>query len=272
MRFAKYTALGNDYLVVHAETISSEQVRQLCDHHYGIGSDGVLLGPLPSAIADFGLRGFNPDGSEFEKSGNGLRIFSRYLWDEGLVTGAPFTVETRGGKVSCHVLPGGRRVRVEMGKVSFHSQDIPILGPEREVVDEELIVGEKCLRICAATIGNPHCVVICKEISPELAYSWGPVIEHNPIFPNRTNVQFMKVLDRNNIAIEIWERGAGYTLASGSSSCAAGASARKLGLCDAHISAHVVGGILDLMVSDDYKVTLEGDVVRICEGTVYDKG
>lgn len=275
MRFAKYSALGNDYLVIPIEetgtTLSPEQVRRLCDRHYGIGADGVLLGPLPSKDADFGLRLFNPDGCEFEKSGNGLRIFSSYLWDNGLVTEAPFTVDTIGGKVSCNVLPGGKRVRVEMGKVSFHSRDIPVLGPEREVVDEELILDENCFRVCAATIGNPHCVVICDEISPQVAQFWGPIIECNPMFPNRTNVQFMKVLDRNNIIIEIWERGAGYTFASGSSSCVAAASARKLGLCDANISVHVVGGILDVSLSDGYEATLEGGVVRICEGIVYDE-
>ena len=275
MKFAKYSALGNDYLVIPrdeaGESLTPEQVRRLCDRHYGIGADGVLLGPLPSEIADFGLRGFNPDGGEFEKSGNGLRIFSSYLWDHGFVAEAPFTVHMIGGRVSCNVLPGGRWVRVEMGKVSFHSRDIPVSGPEREVVAEELILDGNRFRICAATIGNPHCVVICDEISPQLAKHWGPIIEHHPLFPNRTNVQFMKVLDRNNIMIEIWERGVGYTFASGSSSCAAAASSKKLGLCDANISVHVAGGILHVTLSEEFEATLEGGVERICEGIVYDE-
>jgi diaminopimelate epimerase len=169
-------------------------------------------------------------------------------------------------------MKGGRRVQVEMGRVSFLSTDIPVLGPEREVVDEEFVLDETHFRICAATIGNPHCIVICDEISRELAQWWGPAIERHPMFPNRTNVQFMKGIDRNNIAIEIWERGAGYTFASGSSSCAAAASARKLGLCDADITVHVPGGQLMVTINDSYDAVLEGDVTRICDGTAYEEG
>lgn len=275
MKFAKYSALGNDYLVIPYQAdeapLTPERIRRLCDRHYGVGSDGVLWGPIPTTKADFGLRLFNPDGSETEKSGNGLRIFSSYLWDQALVTGDPFTVETPGGIVTSTVFSGGRRVRVEMGKVSFCSTDIPMLGPEREVVDEEFILDDTRFRICGASIGNPHCVVLCNEISPQLAQWWGPTFERHPMFPNRTNVQFMKVIDRGNIAIEIWERGAGYTFASGSSSCTAAAAARKLGLADGCVSVHVAGGVLDVLISDDFEATLEGDVIRICDGTAYEE-
>lgn len=277
MKFAKYTALGNDYLVLPPESAdqtppSADRVRWLCDRHFGIGSDGVLFGPLPSAESDFTLRFFNPDGGEFEKSGNGLRIFARYLWDCGFVGEESFTIATPGGRVRCRVHPGGRRVTVEMGRVSFWSTDIPAAGPEREILNETLVIEDVPFLICAATIGNPHCVILCDEISPSLAHHYGPLIENHPMFPKRTNVQFLKVLDRDHIGIEIWERGAGYTLASGSSSCAAAAAAHRLGLCNASVSVHLQGGQVEVSISDDYSLTLVGDVRKICEGIVFTEG
>jgi diaminopimelate epimerase len=272
MKFAKYQALGNDYIVLPpAEAAPTpDRVRQICDRHYGVGSDGLLLGPLPTGEADFGLRLFNPDGNEFEKSGNGLRIFARYLWDCGFVGLEPFTVSTPGGRVTCRVDPGGGMVTVEMGRVSFHSRDIPVNGPDREVLDEVLQIEGAEFRYCAATLGNPHCVLLRKETSEQEARTWGPLIERERRFPNRTNVQFMQVLDRRNIRIEIWERGAGYTLASGSSSCAAAAAAHRLGLCEAEVSVHVPGGNLHVSLSADFRATLRGPVARICAGELAD--
>jgi diaminopimelate epimerase len=270
MKFVKYHAIGNDYIVLDPEDIgegiTQEQIRWVCDRHYGIGSDGVLLGPLRSTNCDFALRLFNPDGCEFEKSGNGLRIFARYLWDLGRVHQEPFSISTPGGDVCCFVHPGGGTVTVEMGPVSFHSRDIPVLGCEREVLNETLeIEGEKFI-YSAATIGNPHCVVIREEISEAYARSWGPRIEREPRFPNRTNVQFMKILNNHEIQIEIWERGAGYTLASGSSSCAAASVAHWLGYCEPEVIVHVPGGELHVSISGQNHATLTGPVAKICEG------
>ena len=145
--FVKYHALGNDYLVVDPKDLPSPlttvQVRIICHRNFGVGSDGILLGPLPTEKAKFALRIFNPDGSEAEKSGNGLRIFSRYLWDRKLVRGDEFTIETAGGLVRSTVLDGGQSVRVEMGGVSFWSDKIPVTGPRREVLNEQITVGGK---------------------------------------------------------------------------------------------------------------------------------
>lgn len=272
MRFAKYHALGNDYLVLDPNSVdgdlSPQQIRLICDRHYGIGSDGILLGPLPSDVCDFALRLFNPDGGEFEKSGNGLRIFARYLWDEGRVSGQPFTIWTPGGVVTAQVREQGRMVTVEMGRVSFHSSAIPVAGPPREVLDESIIVDDRAFRFCAATIGNPHCVIPCDSIDARLAQRYGPAIESDSRFPNRTNVQFMQVVDRSTIRIEIWERGVGYTLASGSSSCAAAAAARRLGMCDSRVSVIMPGGVLDIAIADDWRVTMTGPVTKICTGTI----
>ena len=266
MRYSKYHGMGNDYI---GDIPSSEQIRVICQRNYGVGSDGILFGPTACDDCDFGLRIFNPDGSEAEKSGNGLRIFSRYLWDRGLVTTTPFTILTIGGKVVSRVHEEDRTVTVEMGKVSFDSAIIPVEGPPREVLNESITILGRKLFFCAATIGNPHCVFLCEEISPEQARELGPAVETDPRFPNRTNVQFMKILDRANIRIEIWERGAGYTLASGSSSSAAAAVAHKLGLCDPEIRVHMPGGTLDIVISDDFSIRMKGPVTKVSEGTIH---
>jgi diaminopimelate epimerase len=272
MRFVKYHALGNDYLVIRSQDIDGDMhkamIERICHRHYGIGSDGILLGPLDSTACDFKVRIFNPDGSEAEKSGNGLRIFSRFLWDEGLVKEDPFTVETIGGPVTCQVEESGKLITVEMGKVSFLSTEIPITGRKREVLREKMTCADRILEYCAATIGNPHCVVLCAEPSAELACRYGPLIETDARFPNRTNVQFMQILDRGNIRMEIWERGAGYTLASGSSATAAAAVAHKLGLCDAAIVVHMPGGRLDITLGKGFAATMRGPVTRIGNGVM----
>jgi diaminopimelate epimerase len=275
MKFYKYHALGNDYIVLNPSDqpidLSPEKLRIICHRNYGIGSDGILLGPLPSQTALFGLRIFNPDGSEAEKSGNGLRIFCRYLWDRKLVDKQQFSIETKGGLVKCLMLDEGKRVQVEMGNVSFWSPDIPIAGEPREVLQEPITIREKTFLFNGATIGNPHCVIPVEDLTPELAKTYGPLLEVHPLFPNRTNVQFLKVLDRNNIRIEIWERGAGYTLASGSSSSAAAAVAIKLGLCDSPITVHMPGGQLHIAIDANFAITMTGPVTRVAEGHLADE-
>ena len=272
MHFSKYHALGNDYIVLNPADLGSQlepsQIKLICHRNYGIGSDGILWGPLDTTECDFALRIFNPDGSEAEKSGNGLRIFSRYLWDRGLVREGPFTILTAGGKVRCQVHKDGGTVTVEMGNVSFDSSQIPVEGPSREVINETIVMNDRELKFCAATIGNPHCVILRDDVSSEETKKWGASIENDPRFPNRTNVQFMKILDRKNIKIEIWERGAGYTLASGSSSCTAAAVAYRLGFCDSEIAVHMPGGIIDITVSDDFSISMIGPVTKIAEGSL----
>lgn len=275
MRFVKYHALGNDYLVLDPaelpEPLTERQIQLLCHRHFGVGSDGILLGPARSERARFGLRIFNPDGSEAEKSGNGLRIFSRYLWDRKLVGGEEFSIDTPGGVVKATVLEGGRAVRVEMGRVSFWSDQIPVTGPRREVLQERIQVGDREFTFSAATIGNPHCVIPLPAVDAALACRYGPLLETHPLFPKRTNVQFLQVLDRRNLRLEIWERGAGYTLASGSSSSAAAAVARRLGLCDAAVTVHMPGGRLAIEIDEDFSIRMTGSVTKVAEGTISDE-
>ncbi len=272
LKYVKYHALGNDYVVIPPADamceIQGKHVELICHRNYGVGSDGILLGPLPSQQCDFRLRILNPDGSEAEKSGNGLRIFARFLRDEGLVQQQPFTVETLGGVVTCQVDPDGRNVTVDMGRVSFDSTKIPVTGTPREVLREQMDAGGRVFEFCAATVGNPHCVVLCDTPTADVAKRYGPLIETDVRFPRRVNVQFMSVIDRRNIQIEIWERGAGYTLASGSSSTAAAAVANKLGLCDSEITVHTPGGALAIRLSKDFDAVMRGPVVRICSGEI----
>jgi diaminopimelate epimerase len=271
MQFAKYHGLGNDYIVMNPASVSREptpaEVRLICHRNYGPGSDGVLYGPLNTDSGNLGLKIFNPDGSEAEKSGNGLRIFSRYLFDIGTFEHEPFTLETRGGLVTCWVRPDGL-IQVDMGRVSFDAQRIPVLGYDGDVLEKSISLSGIEYQFCAATIGNPHCVVLLDEVTEELARRLGPQIETDSRFPNRTNVQFLKVLGRNDIKIEIWERGAGYTLASGSSSSAAAAVAHRLGFCDRQITVHMPGGELQIQLSEDFAVKMTGPVVKVCEGII----
>ncbi len=270
MQFYKYHGLGNDYIVLDpqevGENLDESMIRLICHRNYGVGSDGILFGPFESKECDFALRIFNPDGSEAEKSGNGLRIFSRYLWDKGLVRDEPFYIMTEGGKVLSRVLEEGESVSVEMGRVSFISNEIPVAGPSREVLNEKVIIDGQELDFCAAGIGNPHCVVLREKALPEEAKKWGPALETHASFPNKINVQFMEILDRNNIKIEIWERGAGYTLASGSSSSAAAAVAFKLDLCDPQITVHMPGGKIEIDISEDFSILMTGSVIKVAEG------
>ena len=271
MRFSKYQALGNDYLVFDEpdpRLLSPAFVRRVCDRRRGLGSDGVLVAERSRDPGAFSLRILNPDGSEAEKSGNGLRIFARFLWDRDLVGQEPFSVSTKGGRVRCHVREAGRLVFVEMGRASFDSEAIPVRGPRREVVGELIEVAGEQVRITAVSMGNPHCVVHVEALSPDLARDLGPRLENHHLFPNRTNVQFVRVLDPRRIQIEIWERGAGYTLASGTSSCAAAAASVRLGLCAEHVTVVMPGGELEIDVLPDYSVTMLGPVGHVADGTL----
>jgi diaminopimelate epimerase len=273
IRFSKYHALGNDYVVVEdaGGGLTPPTIRRICDRHLGIGADGVLLPTSMVTPGEFRLRIFNPDGSEAEKSGNGLRIFARYLLDNGRVDDTPFRVHTAGGLVQCQVKDGGSAVAVDMGRASFDSTAIPVSGPRREVLRETMDVLGTRLEYSAVTIGNPHCVVFRKGVSEADAKRFGPHIENDPRFPNRTNVQFVEVLDRDNLRIEIWERGAGYTLASGSSSCAAVAVAHRLGFCGSAVTVHMAGGPLSIQIGPEWSVHMIGPVVHVADGILADE-
>jgi len=276
--FQKYQALGNDMVVIDPATfdypLMPATARLICDRHFGLGADGICYGPLPNAAKPRTMRFFNPDGSESAKSGNGLRIFARYVWEQGYAGTdvAPWPMPT------FEIGIGSERVQVEimdqtahtialtMGGLSFHSRAIPVAGPAREVVEEEVIIAGTKYRITAVTIGNPHCVIFTGTISQTTCCTVGPCIETDTFFPDRTNVQFVEVLDRHTIRIEIWERGAGYTLASGTSACAAAGAAIRTGRCDSPVAVSMPGGTARVAVDEARQVTLTGTVEGVCRG------
>lgn len=261
-RYFKYHALGNDYIVLDPNTFSlqlnEERVKRICHRNLGLGSDGILLGPQSSLDGTPAVSIYNPDGSEAEKSGNGIRIFAKYLWDHGQATSDSLDLITKGGRVSVHRNNAeATNLTVSMGRLTLPGDKMLSLRG-----------GEYLVRVYIASIGNPHAVVIeeVKDISEKLAREVGPLIENHPHFPHRTNVQFVKVLDRGNIQIEIWERGVGYTLASGSSSSAAAGVCYQLGLCDQAVKVHQPGGTLDIVVKDHFEIELTGEVSSIAAG------
>ncbi len=274
--FVKSHGLGNDYIVLDEDTLTfpldDKAVKTLCDIHYGIGSDGILL-KVNSEKADFGLRIFNPDGSEAEKSGNGLRIFCKFLFDYGYTQKRQFTVETKGGivKASIEEVSNGRAkvITVDMGKAVFKAEDIPVITDEEECIGKKVRFGDKEFEINCVSVGNPHCVIIVDKLpSLEDVKKYGPLIEKNPIFPNRINVQFVKPIDKNRAEIRIWERGAGYTLASGSSSCAVASVLTKKGLSDGNIEIIMPGGVLFIQIDKNWNIKMTGEVQEICSGNI----
>jgi diaminopimelate epimerase len=272
--FTKGHGLGNDYLVMEERDLGfplgPAAIRWICHRNWGVGSDGILL-RTDSGVADVGLRIFNPDGSEAEKSGNGLRIFAKYLWERGGLRTSPIRIETKGGVVEavCHVAGGVvDEVTVEMGGATFRAPEIPMHGPDREVVGVPLQVGDRFLTVTCVSVGNPHCVVFTDKLDDDEVRQLGPRIETHAAFPNRTNVQFARVLARDRIEIRIWERGVGFTLASGSSSCAVAAAAVRNDLADGQITVQSPGGELKVEIRRDWSIRLRGPVAEACEGTL----
>ncbi len=260
MKLLKSHGLGNDYLVLAtAEALTPLRVRWLCERHRGVGGDGVLE-PCSSSRATAGLRIWNPDGSQAEKSGNGLRIFSRFLVDHRGM--APeHTIEVPAGIVSARVHPGGD-VTVDMGAASFDPGTVPC---REALVDHPVQVAGQVLRVTAVGMGNPHCVVFCDPAANLDALpwrTWGQALEVHPLFPNRTNVQFVAVRSRVRLEARIWERGAGPTEASGSSACAIASAAVRLGLADGRVTVASPGGTLDVEVQRD-NVRLRGPVEEV---------
>lgn len=271
--FVKSHGLGNDYIVLDEDKIdfdcTEKAIIKICDVHYGIGSDGILL-KVPGNRADFGLRILNPDGSEAEKSGNGLRIFAKYLYDYKYTIEKHFTIETPGGIVSAEIIEEkngkAQTIKVDMGKAIFESKKIPVNCKNEECIDETLHLENKDYKINCVSVGNPHCVVLKEELDEREIKLFGPQIENNSMFPNRINVQFARVISPNEVEIIIWERGAGWTLASGSSSCAVASVMVKKGLTERNLAIKMPGGILKIEIDENWEIQMTGEVREIANG------
>lgn len=248
--FWKYQAVGNAYTVVAGD------VERVCSPIYGIGGDGILR-EVRRDSADFGLEIFNPDGSPAETSGNGLRIFAYHLWQTGRVKlNIPFTIQTVAGRRTARVFAD------EMVEVSMGSAEIITL-------DQPLSLGGQILSANIVSMGNPHCVFI-RDAPPDeqTTRAIGAQVEVHPRFPQRTNVQFARPIDRHRITAQVWERGAGFTLSSGSSSCAIAAVTHAMGLCDDDIEVEMPGGVLHVRIASNNQITLRGTVQPVAIGSL----
>ena len=270
--FVKSHGLGNAYIVMDLKKINfkldKKRIKEICHRNYGIGADGILL-LVNSKKADFGLKIYNPDGTEAEKSGNGLRIFSKYLYDYNYTKKRNFLIETKGGIVRSEVILKNKKikdVKVDMGVASFESKKIPVKTKDKYSINQKIKDKNQSFTYSSVTVGNPHCVIFLKNISKDLALKFGRLIEENKLFPKRTNVQFAQIISKNKVKIEIWERGAGYTLASGSSSCGVVSVGYKLGLLNEKVQVIMPGGKLYIEIDKDYKLTMKGPVEEICNG------
>jgi len=273
--FVKTHGLGNEYIVLCDKSItfnlSRNAIKRICNVNFGIGSDGILL-KVDSDKADVGLRIYNPDGSEAEKSGNGLRIFCKYIFDYGFVSKREFTVETKGGLVKANIVEVKNNratlITVDMGTAIFSAPLIPTSFPTAEVNDEIINVEGKDYKINCVSMGNPHCVIIKDHLDIAEVKKYGPYIEHYKMFPNRINVQFAKIINRKEVEILIWERGAGFTLASGTSSCAVASVLRKKDLIDSEVTIKMLGGELKIEINEHMDVRMTGKVRQSCEGVL----
>lgn len=264
--FVKSHGLGNDYLVVDpaalpgAVRLTPATVRLICDRHRGIGGDGILE-PRPADAATgavFGLRIWNPDGSLAEKSGNGLRIFAKWLYESGHTRQTGFAIATA-GRLAAVALDIDRR----NGRVACVTVD---MGVANVSPPAPLTVAGAEFDTTVVNIGNPHCVIVVPDLAAVDLPRLGPLIENHPRFPDRTNVQFAQTLDRQHIRALIWERGAGETLASGSSSCAIAAACHARGLIDRAVTIAMPGGDLAVRLDDDHHLWLTGPVEEVCRG------
>jgi diaminopimelate epimerase len=276
--FFRGHGLGNDYIVMDPKELTFKltpaNIKSVCDRNWGLGSDGILA-LVGSTKADFGLRIFNPDGSEAEKSGNGLRIFARYLHATGKTKKKHFTVETKGGLVTIdlHVDRHGDAgaATVEMGHALFKPAALPCTLDVPELIQQSIEAAGRSLTFTGVSVGNPHCVVFKpagESWSREDLLKFGPLLENHPMFPKRTNVQLAVPTGPKEIFILIWERGAGETQASGSSSCAAASAAVRLGLVKSPVTVKMPGGTLNIVVAPDFSLTMKGPVAEVARGAL----
>lgn len=262
--------MGNDMLVIDPRQIDFQltphNAKQICHRHFGIGADGICFGPLNDK-QPYEMRFYNPDGSQAEKSGNGLRIFARYLCDAGYVTEKTFQISIRNQISDVDVLSDDfQTIKMSMGQATFQSNNIPATGASRDIINEALQIDHQMLHMTCINVGNPHCVIFTDALDMETVHQLGAILEHHPMFPQRTNVQWVKVIDDHQIQIEIWERGAGYTLASGTSSCATACAAIANRFCSSPITVHMAGGKAIVEVDEGWNIALTGSVQAIATG------
>ncbi|MGB9620519.1 MAG: diaminopimelate epimerase [Armatimonadota bacterium] len=281
MRFVKMHGAGNDFVVVDGarEKIPEEQLAatavRVCDRHFGVGADGLIL-VLPSRVANFRMRIFNPDGSEAEMCGNGIRCFAKYVFDRKLHTDVVMTVETLGGIKTLKLNTVGGKVqtvRVDMGEPRLLRSEIPMRGdPGSKVIAEPLRVGGRKIEVTCVSMGNPHCVTFVDDVEHYPVDKIGPQIENHRSFPARTNVEFVEVLGKDEIRVRTWERGAGETLACGTGSCASLVAACLNEKVGRRATVHLRGGDLLIEWAGNNRLFMTGPAEEVFEGKLTTSG
>ncbi len=260
IEFEKWQGLGNDFIILKNQNATPELAKKLCDRKFGIGADGIFSAKK-SDVADIAWDFYNSDGSTAQMCGNGIRCFALWALEHKLVDKKKFSVETLAGIIVPEILENSN-VRVDMGKPIFEPAKIPVNVPDAKNFKVE---GFDAI---ALSMGNPHCVIFDKNDTSMLARVFGPKIEVAPIFPEKTNVEFVKILDRNTIRLDVWERGCGITLACGTGSCAAVVAGVLRGYLDNRTQVRLPGGKLYI----DYKIGenafMEGSAVKVFEGVL----
>ena len=277
MKFTKWQGIGNDFVIVNGfeEKIAdyASKAIAVCDRHFGIGADGLVFA-LPSDIADFRMRIFNSDGSEAEMCGNVTRCFARYVYEAGLTNKTELAIETLAGIIRPKLLfENGKvsAVRVDMGEPKLKRGLIPMTGdPEATAINELLTVGDESYRFTGINMGNPHCVIFMDEVEDLDLKAVGQPIEIHPMFPRKTNVEFVKVIDRKTLRMRVWERGAGITLACGTGTCATAVAAVLNGKTDRTVNVHLDGGDLLIECGEDNHVYKTGPAVEVFRGDYLD--
>ncbi len=274
IKFTKMHGTGNDYVIIDGRKLKTASygklARAMSDRHYGVGSDGILV-LLESKTADFRMRMFNPDGSEAEMCGNGIRCFARYLYDNRITNKKELRIETAAGTKSLELVVKNKHVTsitVTMGEPILRRDRIPMIGNQGMVVGESLQMEDGSrFTITAVSMGNPHAVIFVEEIDKFPVDKYGPLVEHHRLFPNRTNVEFIKVLNRNEVVQRTWERGTGETLSCGTGASAVTAACVLNKLTERKILIHLRGG--DLRTEwreDDNTIYLSGPAVEVFKG------
>jgi diaminopimelate epimerase len=274
MRFWKMHGLGNDYIVIddRGQNIRgklSTLAERLCERRFSVGADGLLL-VYNSDVADVKMRIFNSDGSEAEMCGNGIRCFSKYCYENGIVKKTEFSVETLSGIKQVWLTLNGNgevaSVKVDMGAPNWQRSSLPMTG-EGTCINQNLGVDNDLYKVTCLSMGNPHCVTFVENVDLFPVYTVGKLIETHKAFPKRTNVGFVQVLSPRELNVRVWERGCGETLACGTGTCAVAAVAHKLGKAGAKVTVHVLGGDLQVEVGDT--ILLSGPAEKVFEGTLF---
>lgn len=274
LKFTKMHGAGNDYIYINCLNESPSNIEELAiklsDRHFGIGADGIVL-IMPSSQADFRMRMFNADGSEGKMCGNASRCIGKYVYERGLTTKSEIKLETLSG---IKVLQLGlvnnivQTVTVNMGEPILEAENIPTIYSNRKLINEEIKISGQTFKYTAVSMGNPHAVIFIDEITDDLVFKIGPQIERHETFPARTNVEFVKIIDRNNVIMRVWERGSGETLACGTGASAVCVAASLNNLTDRQISVTLLGGKLEINWAADNCVYKTGEATFVFDGEV----